>query len=503
MSTSSHASQPTYDDRNDRHGATWPQFDVGVPVSPSETTSTLSEAYDDVFNSAAYADENLERRVCQCGKIFRRPSDLTATFEFHGIIMEGPLLQTAIAVVTFPRPKEGRNRGAAAELHLKQWRSESLPDYTKNMLVLHEVECLLSRLEKYMIDFVGKATSSYLPAAYLQLPGTAAMRHSLVDNLHTPATLADLTDEEFTRLIFGFLRHEMYCKIVALKVEPSKYGVDELFASRVLQDNEDGHLCSRGTDVMKCVHVYFRTLLGTLAHAARLYSGEFGTGESDLPASHFADSSDPMNTMQRPGLYSPDDSQFYPVLRLADQDHDSEPDLMIDSSEWLPDRVTDGLVFRGVEEMDRLMATPHGSLTDAMRALTVHVFRPNRPSLWNSSFMDDVGDIDVDGMTDKEYHWRRLRRAMEISEAQPRDFLEIRHHWDIIRIYRQRAWALFDDARLYPANLPLPTWRDVRDQVDRWPHWYGWRVRVQRIGVPIGLCKESIIPWSFFLELRI
>lgn len=112
--------------------------------------------------------------------------------------LEGSLLRMATAIVTFPDlpDKATKDHYLAAEAHLQRWSANELPDSARNIFTLGAIKSYMLRLEVYMADYVTKATSIYLPFAYLALsnvtkrfPNPPGSYDYPTDKPHEPARL--------------------------------------------------------------------------------------------------------------------------------------------------------------------------------------------------------------------------------------------------------------------------------------------------------------------------
>lgn len=140
------------------------------------------------------------------------------------------LLQDYMALVLFPINEKTplmtkETRVKAIESHLYEWSKEALLDPVKvrsTQLIL-DLLSLHSRLQLYIEDFLGKATSrpDSMSRCYRSLPNWAhtdfsqslSNQYLAAAGLDCSYDIAQLPADERRRIFRSFLRHELICKI--------------------------------------------------------------------------------------------------------------------------------------------------------------------------------------------------------------------------------------------------------------------------------------------------
>ncbi|UZP32207.1 hypothetical protein NXS19_000023 [Fusarium pseudograminearum] len=116
------------------------------------------------------------------------------------------LLEDAIGIMGFNNAR-GNNR--AIEVHFNRWAANTLPDPFKKLKKnrIAKLDRLFSRVGLFIEDYMSKATSHALALEYLSLPKIT------YTNTNKRVTLDDLTPTERYRLFRAFLKFELLCKV--------------------------------------------------------------------------------------------------------------------------------------------------------------------------------------------------------------------------------------------------------------------------------------------------
>lgn len=420
---------------------------------------------------------------------------------YLGSWLKEPLLQDAIAVATCPPLMEEarvhdfllqQTQARAVELHLCRWASKTLPHSVDNLVVLGAVGSCVRKLERYMADYVAKATSSYLPYAYLSIPGySTRYTHSATElqdpgtTPHIPARLGQLTPAEWERLARGFLRHELVCR--AHRAHWATSGSHNPFPEwTLLEEYEEEPAHPRDVDMMECVQEYICTLHGALQREIESNTLERPNPIPDLPVKEFSDCTDSEGHQR--GLFAPDSSRSYVYFRhssnlavhglqLFDSIIQKSNTLQkpvvrcyLETSDWHCIRVpriprthrteatlSENLKFGVWGERRRLLGRAQGRGPGDEDDIISEVGPGNEDDTWEEDSPDDTSEDDYP------------------EHASPEAPV-------LFSIYEQRAWALFNDDRLYPGGLNFPTLKDVQNQYAQWPGWYEGSLREVRLG---------------------
>ncbi|KAF4973353.1 hypothetical protein FSARC_331 [Fusarium sarcochroum] len=236
---------------------------------------------------------------------------------------------------------------------------------------IHKFYRIITRVIMFIEDYITKATDPFPPRAYLGLPEMTSgngrrFKCRLVDKRSILFT--DLTSSERLRLLRGFLKYELVCRIYrAFSWCKSDYAVSlHEIVEKLLGRTQD-----RDRKVLASIHEYYRGVYGAIfAHC---------------------------------------------------------------QASWLPDR------------MDTPSVKALGRWNDAEKA--------SSPTKLGLLFPDNLFMDPDDSLTNQSISWSQDWQERYGEEAT----LWLLIHKFQLRVYRQRAWGLFDDERLYadPAlNFP-------------------------------------------------
>lgn len=134
--------------------------------------------------------------------------------------IDDDLIQDAMAIIKFPRSKA---KAADVDAHLCKWGAKELSNpfhpSTRDIPTMLDVHTLCRQMWLYIGDYLSKATSPYLPRAYRRLPPWS---HPHFSNNPTQTLLlqdvnqfdaSSLERADRRKILQAFLRYELLCKI--------------------------------------------------------------------------------------------------------------------------------------------------------------------------------------------------------------------------------------------------------------------------------------------------
>lgn len=384
--------------------------------------------------------------------------------------LAGDLIQDALAILRFPTAAADvstslESRGRLSEQvheHMEQWthREFRSPFETRDDAEILKLETLFRRTKQYMDDYLSKATASFLPLAYLRLPDWShesfaweAPQRLFNGQPRSDIHFYSLNINERRRLLQAFLRYEIMCRVYHPLPEPYSafLGTGSGTVIPAVEFSRwDWHLTHRNDDdichtyeihLMQSVHEYYRCLYGALAAqitetATTLpqppplypYIGDGESADTETPAAVFF----PESLAFNPGRF------IYPkLLRGA--------------------VCTAVLASLGLDLITTILTSPKDSWrrflytfwTTASGVITHQVAcrinyhavaREIEPALSPALWVKLAYNVDAVQASEHLYNY-----------ALPRGLYDT-----MLRMYRQRAWALFDDGRFYPEGWDFP-----------------------------------------------
>ncbi|KAJ3470133.1 hypothetical protein MRS44_000232 [Fusarium solani] len=348
--------------------------------------------------------------------------------------LDNDLLQDAMAIVHFPttRATPHDEYETAVALHMAKWSRRQFPNplVTENRKDIVKLGGLFRRLHKYMSDYMSKATSSSIPRAYLCLDNVSKGRsHSRYT--HKPFNLSRLNYDEKKRLLQTFLRYELFYKVEHPRVKAE--GVTE--RTRFLAVKGGNRLQKWDLEGIRCVHEYVRSLYGAvLAHCSGVHRPEPEVQIASR-ASHWHFNADLYGSdLELPTIYT------HNTPMLADFGFELISTLIHVATRGEKGRQKAIKWFKlFVNEtgptLKRSIPFPGGLALNFDRPRTREKDFEKTPSVCQKLFA-----------AIRSQEW--LGSAYEPSEAALRR-----------SVFRQRAWFLLDDSRLYPrprlSHFPL------------------------------------------------
>ncbi|UPK99603.1 hypothetical protein LCI18_010538 [Fusarium solani-melongenae] len=355
--------------------------------------------------------------------------------------------QDVMAIVNFPKRDKFAYMPSAINIHLKEWLALELPDPLEEYLPaeLDKAYRFVRLTEQYMEDYLSKALSSDLIHAYLKLPHWCHLsydEHRTVEvKSQDRVYLNSLSSIERDRLFQAFFHYQLNC--LAKPVRP-RYWSQTRFP-----EEQSWWLMShwgtsyrptiRDIDATQCLHEYFRTLVGALA-------ARFADDGFKMLASLLYERRKAWSTLE--GLVFPDNVQFNPELHMTSPDSNAICTLI------------NCLAASGLNLIDELLRLDmkeckafFDHLYDEM-TMQIPVMAPrggSHPTI--DRYYNPV--IPKDGL------WAELRFRFHFAQG-PEDLKQA-----YIRMYRQRAWAFFDDERLFKNGVNLCDFQDFQARASR------------------------------------
>ncbi|KAI8692691.1 hypothetical protein LRP88_07626 [Fusarium phalaenopsidis] len=355
--------------------------------------------------------------------------------------------QDVMAIVNFPRRSKFVYMPNAINVHLEEWLALELPDPLEEYLPkeLDKVYQFVRLTEQYMEDYLSKAVSPDLVYAYLKLPHWCHLSYDehrttevkSQDRVH----LNSLSSMERDRLFQAFFHYQLNC--LAKLVRP-RYWSQTRFPEEqswwlMPQWGASYHPTIRDIDATQCVHEYFRTLIGALA--ARFADGGFKTLAALFDERHEA-----WSTFE--GLIFPDNVQFDPELYMTSPDS-SAICILINC-----------LAASGINFIDELLRLD----IKECKAFFDHLYDEmtiQTPMMAPRSSSHPTIDRYYNPVIPDDGLWAELRFRFHFAQG-PEALVQA-----YIRMYRQRAWAFFDDERLFKDGVNLCDFQDFQARASR------------------------------------
>ncbi|KAG7432484.1 hypothetical protein Forpi1262_v006903 [Fusarium oxysporum f. sp. raphani] len=360
--------------------------------------------------------------------------------------LDHELVQHAVAIVQFP------DGNRVAKEHLAAWNNRELPNPLQGHYpeIFEEVNKLHSLILRLMQEYITKATSHFPPRQYLCLPQIhepAVDGHSVFrgQKITTMFRTDVLTDTERKRFLKAFLLFELNCKAVKSGVVPRvqlRHGAYDVPKVLVPLSNNDA---------LQCIHTYICSLHGPIFAQC---------GDAWLPEM-------PNEPSLEPGLLFSDSLYLDPNIYMSDlgipQAHGGE--LAAELAEF------------GLELVVELLGY---DISDPQQKESLLV---RLEEFWNSY-----------PRLRTRYRHLILEVFADLADEAPMSRqlnLQLRSLSDLQRkIFEQRAWVFFDDARLYPTRgiaSHFPSAEFLENESDKMVWLEGWEHNSARIR---ALCRS-------------
>ncbi|KAI8663340.1 hypothetical protein NCS57_00934600 [Fusarium keratoplasticum] len=351
----------------------------------------------------------------------------------------GDLLHDAVAIIHMP-PMDSFPTDSILH-HVGQWLTKGFSDPFEqdDGETLDMLYRLFSRLAVFIEDYMTKATAPFPPRAYLCLPRMKSMdrelyfRDQAIDARHVE--LDDLTCSERNRFLRAFVRYELLCKLYTPRlwkiVEPSEYG------DQVKQLHSNLHIWEY--EMLHCVREYARSV-----YAAMFANFTPAWLPSDQTASDSESSSG--NGLLYPDNFWTNPNEYFCSLELSRSCYHSASFLYLRGFDLL----THALLY---SESNQGSYRELRKWFFGMSAEWVRSEDSRAPSRDHWLVQDQgptstsCADLGVRGQLFQKISTALLREGV-VSYPQViglSTYLQL-------RIYRQRAWPFFEDARFYPAT---------------------------------------------------
>ncbi|KAL6355713.1 hypothetical protein LRP88_11317 [Fusarium phalaenopsidis] len=300
-----------------------------------------------------------------------------------------------------------------------------------------KLQALLDRLSVFVEDYIAKATSLTPTRAYSFLlslsPGHSRPdfknrvlgETAFVDHDKTLFWRLSLPERE--GLAAAFLKYEIMCQVLRphlQNLEQVSHQCEEIFKEAI------NRLHPWEIEGMLCVHEYVKSLYGAMfAHCA-------GSWLPDLPS----DNSGPA------GLMFPDNCCFSDLAYFNDMEGNG--------AKTNP-RITDHLALFGFDLVANLLSSTEQNQHLQLKEW-FSLFEEEQENISQPVSIDDIiptPDVSDKNETDGPGQWEKLR----LEVPRPSEYIDEEESFEEFAhlqrsIYRQRAWAFFDNGKLYPEH---------------------------------------------------
>ncbi|KAM5343078.1 hypothetical protein ACJ41O_014044 [Fusarium nematophilum] len=355
------------------------------------------------------------------------------------------LVQDAMAIILLPPDDYTDESQAAIAEHLDRWSTKLLPnpltEEHDHAELVGRLEELVEKVERLMKDYISKATSQYLVHSYLRLPPGSNPSYTndkfdKADRGGSGLGLSDLTKSERERLFKAFFCHELVCQLQPI-VPRTSCASTYVPLSRPYYAPPGFRITRSEVDMLQCVHEYLRTLHGAIA--ARLARSDGPPVPRLSDAVHVAEDEDYELGVGEPrGRVFPDDVQFDPELGLEGSDATVDVDLFLDCMAGCGLDLATRLLAADRHDAGSFFQQFYDELTIVKpKRVPTCSYLPLQDEFRDSKHLLCQDDDPAAGMwAEHQALFHEARGVGLLEEA-------------FVRMYRQRAWAFFDNDRFH------------------------------------------------------
>jgi hypothetical protein len=363
------------------------------------------------------------------------------------------MIQDAMAIILLPPPDKRGHYSKILRRHYARWLENRLPNplKTRHGSLIDEVHRLQARLLLFIEDYLTKATAIFPPREYVCLPDLSPKGTHLMfkdEAVSSRFNATQLTDAERKRLLTAFLRYEMMCAIRRQRTSSTtRWNFRHPIAGFVTEWDLGSSYEYRGQrlgpserETILCVHQYVKSLY------AAMFAQCSDSWLPDIPVG---------------SLYSYSTGLLYPDT------------LYVNACAYASDM---GLKSVEASHPISIEAAGFDLVTVLVRSATAGQDGRDRLRCWFKSFFQDTrmnvrsSVPSLHGMYD-EFERGEARDAPYEEGSGMYQMLCSRVTADFSLhsdIYRQRAWAFFDDDRFYASSGAGPHFPDRMDMGEQW-----------------------------------
>ncbi|KAF5236739.1 hypothetical protein FANTH_11146 [Fusarium anthophilum] len=315
---------------------------------------------------------------------------------------------------------------------IKSWQTMKLPaEFTvKQLQILWR---FFTRMVPFIEDYASKATSAYPPRAYLGIPDVVDGSGSYFKDRRLETNVVKftaLTSAERHRFLSAFTRYELLCKAF----HPEERDYEEQMAT----GRQLAAMC-RDSDcrILLSVHEYYTAVYGALfAHGANSWL-------PDIPESYKTGPSPLDSVPSEYGLLFPDN--IYLDAREYAQDMDTGALFLARS---LPSRGLDCL-------MQILVCVRKETWHDSILRTWLRSLHYSLSTEWTQQFPNSLTETEFRSYSETrgDQQGRGAIRWGRVTTFTPGNARHEKLKSIQLATYRQRAWGLFDNDRLYPKHI--------------------------------------------------
>ncbi|KAK2026360.1 hypothetical protein LX32DRAFT_504553, partial [Colletotrichum zoysiae] len=349
------------------------------------------------------------------------------------------MVQDAMAIILFP-PQSTSHFKTLARAHCRSWATQKLVNPLRQPLqsqdhdFIEQISKLRNGLMFFIEDYLTKATAAFPPREYLCLSsGTQLIFKGQAVSHRFNA--ANLTIPERKRLLRAFMRYHLHSLISRIEDDEAEI----LFSKKALCGQE---LQPWDKEAILCVHTYLRSLYGAMVAQC--------SSDTWLPEV-VSKSTSP----HPPGLLYPDSLYVDPDFYALSLTHF---------------RGTSGLAILGFDLAAVFLrsAAAGKSGQDHLRKWFAEAYPENLGNTylhgWRSRRYLDCLDHNYSDFGAKEEDHQKGPGMYQILHSRLISTIDVQR-----KIYQQRAWVFFDNARFYPLPSPdarphFPTEDDILNE---------------------------------------
>ncbi|KAK1997179.1 hypothetical protein LX36DRAFT_83913 [Colletotrichum falcatum] len=335
------------------------------------------------------------------------------------------MVQDAMAIILFP-PQSTTQFKTLARAHCHSWATQNFanplrqPLQSQNRDLIQQIIKLRKGLIFFIEDYLTKATAAFPPREYLCLHSRTQLIFKCQRVSHK-FNAANLTVSEKKRLLRAFMRYQLYSLVSQVKDKKAKKIMQKALCSQELHPWDK--------EAILCVHTYLVSLYGAMAAQC--------SSDTWLPE-HVSKSTVP----RPPGLLYPDslyfDADIYASSLTCSCKTSGLASLGFDLATVFLRSAT-----AGQPSWDHLGKWFKEAYRNTRRSAVLSIWGNHQP-LYLESLDQNHSDFGA-----KEEYFQRGPGMYQILHPRLTSKVDIQR-----KIYRQRAWVFFDDARFYPVPSP-------------------------------------------------